>query len=195
VNKGWSVDIEESPDPISNGHTNGTSPKETEAVPRGAVWTYEETIRDPSLDALQAVTAPKSSGLILEVESEEPQSFLAKQLQELEKIKSEASGMDSSRQAGGRQVSTNLTLEMGEDGQADEREGKVNEHIGPVQFNMGGIQVDADDMLQRLRVRLNETQLHPTLLTFLRIDKLTLPLNLQHLAAFRLQKARPRMKL
>ena len=27
------------------------------------------------------------------------------------------------------------------------------EHIGPVQFNMGGIQVDADDMVQRLKVR------------------------------------------
>ena len=111
-------------------------------------------IRDPSLDALQAATAPKSNGLILEVESKEAQSFLGEQLLELEKIKSEASGMDSSRQAGGRQVSTNLSLEMGEDGHADEREGegKVNEHIGPVQFNMGGIQVDADDMLQRLKV-------------------------------------------
>jgi dynein light intermediate chain 1 len=31
-------------------------------------------------------------------------------------------------------------------------QGRVNEHIGPVQFNMGGIQVDADDMLKKLRV-------------------------------------------
>ena len=31
-------------------------------------------------------------------------------------------------------------------------EGRVSEHIGPVRFNMGGIQVDADDMLQRLKV-------------------------------------------
>jgi dynein light intermediate chain 1, cytosolic len=30
----------------------------------------------------------------------------------------------------------------------------VLEHIGPVQFNMGGIQVDADDMVQRLMVSL-----------------------------------------
>lgn len=29
---------------------------------------------------------------------------------------------------------------------------RVNEHIGPVQFNMGGIQVDADDMLRKLKV-------------------------------------------
>ncbi|KAL8662039.1 MAG: hypothetical protein Q9168_008315, partial [Polycauliona sp. 1 TL-2023] len=30
-------------------------------------------------------------------------------------------------------------------------EGKVNEHIGPVQFNMGGIQVDADEMVKHLK--------------------------------------------
>lgn len=27
----------------------------------------------------------------------------------------------------------------------------MNEHIGPVQVNMGGIQVDADDMLKKLK--------------------------------------------
>lgn len=31
--------------------------------------------------------------------------------------------------------------------------GRVNEHIGPVQFNMGGIQVDADEMVRKLRER------------------------------------------
>jgi dynein light intermediate chain 1, cytosolic len=54
--------------------------------------------------------------------------------------------MDSSRLIRGRGAS----LE-GEESVGDE--GRVNEHIGPVQFNMGGIQVDADDMLQRLKVR------------------------------------------
>jgi dynein light intermediate chain 1 len=150
VNKGWSVDIEETPEPIPNRHTNGSLEKGTEAVPGGAVVTYEETIRDPSLDALQAATATETSGLKLEVSSLDAQSFLATQLEVLDKIRLEASGMDSSRQAGGRQLPA--ALDMGEDGQADEREGRVNEHIGPVQFNMGGIQVDADDMLQRLRV-------------------------------------------
>jgi dynein light intermediate chain 1, cytosolic len=53
--------------------------------------------------------------------------------------------MDSGRLIRGRGAS----LE-GEESLADEA--RVNEHIGPVQFNMGGIQVDADDMLQRLKV-------------------------------------------
>ncbi|KAI4136583.1 MAG: hypothetical protein L6R39_007717, partial [Caloplaca ligustica] len=36
---------------------------------------------------------------------------------------------------------------------ADAGNSRVNEHIGPVQFNMGGIQVDADEMVRKLRER------------------------------------------
>lgn len=150
VNKGWSVDIAEIPEStISNGHTEGLTPKDTPRVPGGAVDTYEETIRDPSLDALQA-TAIEANGLQLEISSLDAQSFLATQLEMLEKLRSESSGLNSGRLAGGRQIPAS-GLEIVEDGQVDER--RVNEHIGPVQFNMGGIQVDADDMLQRLKVR------------------------------------------
>ena len=36
---------------------------------------------------------------------------------------------------------------------ADEASGVVEEHIGPVQFNMGGIHVNADEMVKRLQDR------------------------------------------
>lgn len=156
VNKGWSIDIKEAFEPISNGHTNGSGgdvPNDAETTPvaGGAVAAYEETIRDPSLDALQA-TSPETSGMTLEVSSLDTQSFLATQVEVLDKIRqgAESSGMDSSRLGGGRQTPQSGTDTV-EEGHGDE--GRVNEHIGPVQFNMGGIQVDADDMLQRLRVR------------------------------------------
>lgn len=72
------------------------------------------------------------------------------QLEVIEKIRqgAENGGMDSSRH------NRHRNDESGLDGH-DEigGEARVNEHIGPVQFNMGGIQVDADDMLQRLKVR------------------------------------------
>jgi dynein light intermediate chain 1, cytosolic len=142
VNRGWSLDIEESPEPVSNGHANSA----TTSIAGGAVEIFEETIRDPSLDALQA-TAYESNGLKLEVSSVDPQTFLASQLEVLEKIRQDSSGTDNSRLARGRLGSQSLE---GDESQADE--GRVNEHIGPVQFNMGGIQVDADDMLQRLKV-------------------------------------------
>jgi len=99
------------------------------------------------LDALQAASA-ESNGLKLEVSSTDTQTFLGAQLAVLDKNRqaAEPTGMDSSRLIRGRGAS----LE-GEDSVGDEA--RVNEHIGPVQFNMGGIQVDADDMLQRLKVR------------------------------------------
>lgn len=137
INKAWSVDIEESA-PLTSSTPTTPSKK-----PSGAVSSYEEQIRDPKLDALQATT----SDTALEISSLESQAFLTTQLEVLEKIRagSEPSGMDNSRLAPGRGVSQG-------NGEEASEEGRVSEHIGPVQFNMGGIQVDADDMLQRLKV-------------------------------------------
>jgi len=140
VNKGWSLDIEE-PEALNNGNSDEIEPVHSVG---GAVETYEETIRDPSLDALQTITA-ESNGLKLEVSSLEPQEFLAGQLEVLDQLRQEASGVVAT--VGQRSISSN------EGGvEAHTEEARVSEHIGPVQFNMGGIQVDADDMLQELRV-------------------------------------------
>ncbi|PVH76292.1 DLIC-domain-containing protein [Cadophora sp. DSE1049] len=165
VNKGWSVDIEESYELVIQNGTNGvnghtTPDEETPPVPGAAVEAYQETIRDPSLDALQA-TASEGNGLKLEVSSQDAQTFLATQVEVLDKIRqgAEPSSMDSSRIVRGRQ-SSQSRVEEGDDEQFDE--GRVNEHIGPVQFNMGGIQVDADDMLQRLRDRQTYQTPEPT---------------------------------
>jgi dynein light intermediate chain 1 len=142
VSKGWALDIEESPSPSPsspqpNGHGTGTST----ALPSSALALYALSIRDPSLDALAA----PSTDTVLEVSSLDPQTFLGTQLVVIEKLKLETSGMDGGRLARGRVVSPSTEVE-------EEGEGRVSEHIGPVQFNMGGIQVDADDMLQRLKV-------------------------------------------
>jgi len=159
VNKGWSLDIEELDEPF-NGHANGESMDEAEPPQSlgGAVDSYEEVIRDPSLDALQTMTA-ESNGLKLEVSSIESQAFLAQQYEILEKIRQEGSGMDNSRLASGRQALVS-GIEGGDEVLEDQ--GRVNEHIGPVQFNMGGIQVDADDMLQRLKDRQTYQTPEPT---------------------------------
>ncbi|KUJ09858.1 uncharacterized protein LY89DRAFT_788095 [Mollisia scopiformis] len=156
INGGWSLDIEESNDFAPDSHTNGTesqTPTNEHApqVSGGAVEAFEETIRDPSLDALQATSA-ESNGYKLEVDSLDTQNFLATQIEVLDKIRTgaDSNGMDSSRVVRGRQLSQSRV----DDGdRSPTGEGRVSEHIGPVQFNMGGIQVDADDMLQRLRDR------------------------------------------
>lgn len=155
VNKGWSLDIDEPVITASNGQANGgasddASEEVSELVEGSAVAVFEEKVRDPSLDALQAANA-ESNGLKLEISSLGTQEFLIEQLEVLDKIRQTSdSGMDSSRLAHGRGPSVS-GIEGSEEAQDDQ--GRVSEHIGPVQFNMGGIQVDADDMLQRLKVR------------------------------------------
>ncbi|KAL3418958.1 Cytoplasmic dynein 1 light intermediate chain 2 [Phlyctema vagabunda] len=165
VNSGWSMDIDEALVINANDHADvaqtESGAEENPAPAKGsAVAVYEETIRDPSLDALQAATA-ESTGLKLEVSSLDAQNFLARQLELLDKIRQNAdsSGMDSSRPDRTRQVLSSST-DTREDISGDL--GRVNEHIGPVQFNMGGIQVDADDMLQRLKDRQTYTSPEPT---------------------------------
>jgi hypothetical protein len=61
----------------------------------------------------------------------------------LDKIRQGAnnSGMDSRRVISSRSSSQSVH----EGGEGTDK-GRVNDHIGPVQFNMGEIRVDADDM-------------------------------------------------
>lgn len=141
VNTGWSIDIQEAT----------LSGDEEEQYEEGsALAIYEETIQDPRLDALHAVTNSSNSHA-LEVENSDVQTFLATQLEVLDRITKTS---DPGATKGRRDESHNSGLiESTEDNESGVVEdGRVNEHIGPVQFNMGGIQVDADDMLQRLKV-------------------------------------------
>lgn len=146
VSNGWSSDIEDARD---SSDINSTSEAHADAHQRnGAVVEYEKIIRDPSLDALQA-TSSSSDGTKLEVASIDPQAFLASQLEVLEKLRASgeaASGIDGSRPAGNRST-VHASVENG-----NGEEGRVHEHIGPVQFNLGGIQVDGDEMVKRLKV-------------------------------------------
>ena len=93
----------------------------------------------------------------MEVVSDDPQRFLADQgrllemmrekSEELEKKERAAAAAGNTPTRGGRKPLEDLDLvKAGMGGSV------VSDHIGPVQFNMGGIQVDADDMVQRLKV-------------------------------------------
>lgn len=153
TSNGWSVDIEDSEtQPQMNGHAEDTNDGDSRrAQSWGAVQSYEEIIRDPSLDALQA-TNSNNDGTKLEVSSKDPQDFLADQLLVLEKLRATT---DTSIGDGVRSANSRAPVQASiENGERDD-EGRVNEHIGPVQFNMGGIQVDADDMMKRLKVSAN----------------------------------------
>ncbi|OAA32980.1 dynein light intermediate chain [Moelleriella libera RCEF 2490] len=116
-----------------------------------AVAQYEEWCRDPNSGGLALIESAMDDGTSIAVESEDPQEFLERQLKILEafKAKTPAAGKTASSSSAANGSSPSLRRA----GIAHVEEKSVNEHIGPVQFNMGGIQVDADDMLQRLKDR------------------------------------------
>ena len=158
VSNGWSTDLDQhlptSNGVVGNGATpNGDSHADADGEvsdPEGStVVLYESSVQDPAMDAL-ALASQNSHSTKLEVETTDTQAFLAEQLQYLEVLKQKRDAAAREGHKGARKAADDESgvYSIGRAG-----EGRVNEHIGPVQFNMGGIQVDADDMVQRLKVR------------------------------------------
>ncbi|KAI9683273.1 MAG: hypothetical protein M1822_006138 [Bathelium mastoideum] len=148
----WSVEIQDPPNASADADdaaerensgesVNGNS---TESFEGGVVGCYERTIHKSGRGSTFPVKAPITQASSLEVESLDTQAFLEKQLERLEEFK------ESDEKA----KTTGTTKRKGSsmDDGLDEKGRGVNDHIGPVQFNMGGIQMNADDMLERLKV-------------------------------------------
>ncbi|KAG6036722.1 hypothetical protein E4U41_005543 [Claviceps citrina] len=111
---------------------------------RSATAQYEEWCRDPNSGGIAVVESAMSDDQAVGVGSEDPQDFLERQLKILEAFKAKAPV---------KGVPPNADLPSSRRVDFPTEEQSVHDHIGPVQFNMGGIQVDADDMLQRLKDR------------------------------------------
>jgi dynein light intermediate chain 1 len=126
INLGWSADI--SPNTKDDSETEG-----------GAVEVYEDVIKDTGRNGDAQLTLLK--GRALEVPPVDTQEFLAAQLEILEakaaEDKSSNKGKDDKKKRDN----------------VDENADKVlAEQVGPVQFNVGGIQVDAENMIVSLKV-------------------------------------------
>ncbi|PGH05949.1 hypothetical protein AJ80_08261 [Polytolypa hystricis UAMH7299] len=157
VGTAWSIEIQEPPAPFVGVKEDGKAENEDESPQEGArkeeeteaedgtsaVAIYEQTIKDPKDTALSR--GDQSSTHKIEIETRELQDFLTEQQEALEQLKAEDEQRD-------RQHRKNGLLKDGEGSASIDETTRVNEHIGPVQFNMGGIQVDADDMLRKLKV-------------------------------------------
>ncbi|KAF1999050.1 dynein [Amniculicola lignicola CBS 123094] len=155
VSQKWSLDIDiprhspttASGDAIPEEPTtpNNPSPTQEDHEP-SATSIYEDTIRNPDSDFTLSLLHSKQAANGIEVSSKDTQVFLTEQLSTLEKLRLEDDNEAQIRQAkkkddpGSRMFGTEVS-------------GVVEEHIGPVQFNMGGIQVNADEMVRRLQDR------------------------------------------
>lgn len=148
VSKAWAEDIKlplgSQPPTADQGQKEDEEAEhepQSHVTDQSAIARYEEWCRDPNSGGMAVVESAMHGGDVVGVESENTQEFFERQLKLLEAFKSKVPerGADNT-------VSTASRRSDFPDEQS------ISEHIGPVQFNMGGIQVDADDMLQRLKV-------------------------------------------
>ncbi|EFE34253.1 uncharacterized protein ARB_06650 [Trichophyton benhamiae CBS 112371] len=149
VGTSWSVEIQGPPESLkrsSSGDGEEAQEREDPDSAASAVAIYEQTIKDPK-GAASISRARQSEGSQIEVTTVDSQAFLTEQVEVLEQLKAEDEKQERQMRKGGG-VIKDSDMMMGIDDTS-----RVNEHIGPVQFNMGGIQVDADDMLRRLKER------------------------------------------
>ena len=169
VNQGWIVDLQENH--LASEQTDQQSNRDLQSAQSdhpqlaSATSVYEELIPDSRHHMLamgedDGDEATKDRKL--EVESVDTQTFLAGQLEVLERLRQEEeSTVDQQEIRGGvvghpsipKTSSDSIGGAINDDlGRTFFDGGLVREHIGPVQFNVGGIQVDADDMLKRIVV-------------------------------------------
>jgi dynein light intermediate chain 1 len=142
ISKTWSIEIQLPEQPATEG-AGVVSPPKSPSPEINGLDLYEKRIRDPKKDAFLPGLVRKSENGI-EIESREVQTFLAEQSEILEGLRKEDEKEKLVKDA---KKTTPASYLSSTDDRRD-----VEEHIGPVQFNMGGIQVDADDMLKRLKV-------------------------------------------
>lgn len=154
ISQKWSLDID-IPSHMRGTINGETVPTGEELVANGeptenedepsVTSIYEETIRNPETDyPLSALHSKQANGI--EVSSEDTQTFLSGQVQKLEILRREDEQDQQAKQARKKDDPAYRTW-------SDDASGVVEEHIGPVQFNMGGIQVNADEMVKRLQDR------------------------------------------
>lgn len=165
-----------------SGNANGGNGPETydndddydddDEDPDSAVSQYERAIRDPGMDVLALAggddleeededadeDAPnkrrRRRRQQLEVETEDVQLFLGDQLKLLDQFrqKDEAKRDKEAKESKRRESSGGSGSNNNVIASSDDPAEVISSHIGPVQFNIGGIQVDADDMLERIKV-------------------------------------------
>ncbi|KAF2665479.1 hypothetical protein BT63DRAFT_377307 [Microthyrium microscopicum] len=130
-------------DDISTGLTENemdTPPEKTQSA-TDAVAMYEEVIKNPRRGDLVGVQQSEDETGI-DVASKDVQAFLSEQSEKLESLAKEDANLHI------RETTKKPSAAAG--GQTG---GDVQEHIGNVQFNVGGIQMDVEQALKQLNNR------------------------------------------
>lgn len=154
ISRGWSIDVRRAP-PGDAGtaerrETGFSEPKGNDQEEAGIIPAYEEIIKDPRGND-EVDPAGLSQGI--EIPTVNTQEFLAGQLDILERLKvDDEKGQDAKSSSKGHSSDRpGKTATLLSNSLLAQHPGRVDEHIGPVQFNFGGIQVDSDGMVMKKR--------------------------------------------
>jgi dynein light intermediate chain 1, cytosolic len=135
----WSVEIQPPADyQTEDKNASGSS----------LITVYEEMIKNPTSVTRSELDQPVND---LDVKTIAMQEFLSKQIEAIERLKAEEEEeVAKNPSKAGTNFSTDVSTESN---LTIDESSRVKEHVGPIQFNMGGIQVDAEDMLNRIKER------------------------------------------
>lgn len=151
ISRGWSVDVRHAhPGAAYTAERRETGLSEPKGNDQeaGIIPAYEEVIKDPrGKDELDP--AGLSQGI--EIPTVNTQEFLASQLEVLERLKAEDEKGQDAKSSKGPSDRPGKTATLLSNPLLAQHPGRVDEHIGPVQFNFGGIQVDSDGMAMKKR--------------------------------------------
>lgn len=162
ISEKWSIDIDLPQGPAQpNGQTptedgeaanldGATSPTTHQETDDSATAIYENEIRNPEFDFTLSTLSKQGNGI--EVTSTDPQAFLTEQVHVLDHLRQEDE-KEAALKAARKETDPSARNWVAAGPGGDDASAVVEEHIGPVQFNMGGIHVNADEMVKRLQDR------------------------------------------
>ncbi|KAI4112477.1 MAG: hypothetical protein LQ345_006385 [Seirophora villosa] len=163
ISSGWSIDIQAPAtpppsEPSKDDDTDSLSPPPTQhplhripspEIPGSVLFVYEDNIPNPYKD--RPSTFPPIGEVPLSTTAPAMQDFLKTVQEQMQKLAEAEASSTTSSQSPTTTTAPNTSTPTRP--VPESTNPRVNEHIGPVQFNMGGIQVDADEMLRKLQER------------------------------------------
>ena len=150
VSNAWSIEIQSRPEELSSPESQ-TSEREKEnsetqdSTSSSAVAIFESALPNPANDRDSYKTLNDAEA---EVTAPDTQTFLAQQAMILNQIRTEDDKGDRRARKGAPAPTGGAQGHLDDGGAAN---APMAEHIGPYQINVGGIQVDAEEVTRRMQ--------------------------------------------
>ena len=146
----WSVEIQDSPEELSALDPKTRDATKREAETDSAVAMFETTFPDPALDrsSFRPITY-----LEAEVTAPDTQSFLSQQAGILEQLRADDDRAGRKARKGAPAPTGGAHGDMDDNHAGGVANAQMAEHIGPYQLNVGGIQIDAEEVTRRMKER------------------------------------------